>query len=98
MATQPTFNDKSLFWVSFAITSYFSFIYLNHYYFHINIVLLGVFQEMLLIPLMVLQLVLLYLSVTNFITAKFSLKTYSFPTVCILLISSIFTWGSFIVG
>lgn len=98
MATQPTFNDKSLFWVSAAVVSYFGFIYLNHYYFHIDLVLLGVFQELLLFPLMALQLVLLFFSLKNLIAAKFSLKTYSFPTVCILLISSVLTWGSFIIG
>lgn len=97
MAPQPTFNDKSLFWVSAAVVSYFGFIYLNHYYFHIDLVLLGVFQEMLLIPLMALQLVLLFFSIKNLVFAKFSLRTYSFPTVCILLISSVLTWGSFFV-
>jgi hypothetical protein len=98
MATQPTFNSKSLFWVSAAVVFYFGFVYLNHYYFHIDLVLLGVFQELLLFPLMALQLVLLFFSLKNLIAAQFSLKTYSFPTVCILLISSVLTWGSFIIG
>lgn len=96
MATS-TMNDKSLFWISAAVVAYFGFVYLNHYYFNIDVVLLGVFQEMLLFPLMALQWVLLFFSVKNLIAAKFSLKTYSFPTVCLLLISSVLTWGSFFV-
>lgn len=97
MATQPTFNDKPLFWVSLAIVSYFGFVYLNHTYFKIDFVLLGVFQEMMLFPLMALQLVLLLFSIKNLIAANFPLKTYSFLTVCVLLTSSILTWGSFFI-
>lgn len=97
MATQPMFNAKPLFWISFAVVSYFGFVYLNRYYFKIDFVLLGVFQEMMLFPLMALQLVLLFLAIKNLITVQFSLKAYSFLTVCILLTSSILTWGSFFV-
>lgn len=94
---KPTFDAKPLFWVSLAVVSYFGFLYLNHSYFKIDVVLLGVFQEMMLFPLMALQLVLLFFAFQNLVTAKFSLKNYSFPTACLLLVSSVLTWGSFVV-
>ncbi|AEI49906.1 hypothetical protein [Runella slithyformis] len=94
----PPLNEKPLFWVSAAIVSYFGFVYLNHYFFRLNVVLLDVFQEILLFPLMALQLVLLFFSLQHLIAAKFSFKSYSFPTFCMLLISSILTWGSFFAG
>lgn len=97
MATQPMFNAKPLFWISLAVVCYFGFVYLNHYFFKIDFVLLGVIQEMMLFPLMALQLVLLLLAIKNLITAQFPFKTYSFLTVCVLLTSSILTWGSFFV-
>ena len=94
---KPTFDAKPLFWVSLAVVFYFGFVYLNHSYFKIDFVLLGVFQEMMLFPLMVLQLVLLFFSLQNLFSTQFSFKTYSFPTVCLLLTSSLLTWGSFFV-
>jgi hypothetical protein len=88
------FNDKNLFLVSLMIALFFTFLYLNHYYFKIDFVLIGVFQELLTLPTMVFQVVLLVIATMNFVSNKYALKPYSILSMGILLTSSILTWGS----
>jgi hypothetical protein len=88
-------NDKYLFLASLMIAIFFTFLYLNNIYFKINFVLIGLYQELLTLPTMVFQVVLLVIATMNFVSNKYSLKTYSAWSVVILLTSSILTWGSF---
>jgi hypothetical protein len=55
----PKLNREHIVFItSLFIWGYFGFLYLNYHYFHVTWVLLGVFQEILSIPLLVLHLVL----------------------------------------
>ena len=87
-------SDKNLFFASLAIVSFFSFLYLDAHYFKIDAVLIGVFQELLTLPLMLIQVALLVFAFMNFISNKYSFKNYSIWSVGLLLTSSMLTWGS----
>jgi hypothetical protein len=87
-------NDKYLFLASLMIALFFTFLYLNNYYFKLDFVLIGVFQELLTFPTMFFQVILLVIACMNFISNKYSLKSYSIWSVGILLTSSVLTWGA----
>ena len=87
-------SDKNLFFASLTIVAFFGFIYLNSYYFKSDFVLIGVFQEMLTLPLMVLQVALLILASMKFSSSKYSFKNYTIWSLGLLLTSSVLTWGS----
>ncbi len=88
---------KRLFWISLVIVSHLAFTFLNYRYFKLDFVLIGVFRELLTIPLFILQFVVLFFALKNFFSAKTSLKTYSLFTAIILGTSSVLTFGSFFV-
>ena len=87
-------KDKSMFLASLVISLYVFLLYFNTYILCWNFVLIGVLQEMLTLPTMLLELVLLFFTVKEFIFNKFHLKSYSFATLIILLVNIILTWGS----
>ena len=90
------FTGKRLFFVSLVVVGYFCLLCLNAYFFKSNFVLIGVFQELLTLPLLLFQLALLFFSIMHCIKDKFRIITYSFWTFLILLISNSFFLGSFI--
>ena len=92
------FEGKTLFFVSLGVVGYFCLVCLNTYIVKSDFVLIGVFQEMLTLPLLLFQLVLLVLSVINCIKDKFRIKTYSFYSFIILLVSNSYFLGSLIMS
>ncbi len=81
-------NAKTFFYLACAATAYFGFLLLNAYVTRFEYVLLGVFQELLTIPFMILQLFLLVMTINNWRKEGFQLQGYSFLAVIILILSS----------
>ena len=92
------FTSEKLFFVSLAVVGYFCLLCLNAYVIKSSFVLIGVFQELLTLPLLLFQLVLLVLSIMHCINDKFRIKTYSLWTFLILLISNSIFLGSIIIS
>lgn len=91
------FIGKKFFFVSLGVVGYICLLYLNEYVIKSNFVLIGVFREMLTIPLLFfVQPVLLILSIIYCIRDKFRIISYSFWSFFILLISNLFILGTFI--
>ena len=92
---------KGFFFVSLGVVGYFGFLLLDYYVFHIdNITIIHIirfFGEILTLPLMFLfQPALLVLSIMLCVKDKFRIRTYSFWSFLILLVSNAFCIGSFI--
>ena len=94
------FTGKLFFFVSLGVVGYFCLLFLNFYFIKANFILIGVFQELMTFPLLFLyQPMLLVLSILHCIKDKFRIKTYSFWSFLILLISNAyFLVGNFIVA
>jgi len=88
------FTPKRLFFVSLGVVGYFCLLYLNAYVVKSDFVLIGVFQEMLTLPLLFAQLALWVVSIIYSIKEKFRVKSYSFWTFLILLLNNTFCIGS----
>lgn len=90
------FSEKKLFWISLAVILYFCLLYLNAYCVKSEIVLIGWFQELLTIPFILFQFILLILSILYCIKGKFRVNSYSFWSFIILLINTLFVIWSFL--
>ncbi len=65
---------------------YFMLLFLNYHFFKLDFVLIGFFQELLTIPMLLLQFVLLFYAVKFAIRDKFSFKKSSVYLLLFLLI------------
>lgn len=90
------FTGKKFFFVSLGVVGYFCVLCLNTYIIKSHFIFIGIFQELLTLPLILFQLVLLVLSILHCIKDKFQVKTYSFWSFFILLASSLFIFNSFL--
>ncbi|MFD1162946.1 hypothetical protein [Hwangdonia seohaensis] len=90
--------DKVIFCASVITSAFLLFIYLNSTVFKLNFVLIGVFQELLTIPSILAQPILLFLSLRRLIRIKFKVKSYVFCASIVSLITTILTFGSFIIA
>lgn len=93
---EEKFNNKILFYVSLLFVAYFSFLFLNAYIIKSDATFIGVFQELLTIPMLIAELLLFAFSIKRSLEQGFSLKSYSFWTVFIFFVLVMVTWGSFI--
>ena len=90
---------KGFFLMSLSVVGYFCLLYLNAYVIKADFVLIGFFQEILTFPFLILvQPTLLVLSFVSFVENKFRIKTYSFWSFLILLVSNVFFLGDFILS
>lgn len=89
------FAGKIFFFVSLCVVGYFCLLCLNIYIVKSDFILIGIFQELLTLPLILFQLVLLVLSILNCIKDKFRIKAYSFWSFLVLLVSNLFVLTSF---
>jgi len=87
-------NNKKLFYLSFCIAGYFLLLFINAYIIKSNFILIGIFQELLTIPMLIVLLFLFILSVKYSVADKFRIKKYSFWTFLILLVTILLTFGS----
>ena len=85
--------EKSLIIINFIIVSYFALIYLFHYY-QIEFVLLGVFRELLTIPFMGGQLVLLGYGI-YFVIKEKRFRFLLLLSIAVLAACAVLTIGSF---
>lgn len=83
-------SEKKLFWVSLIIVGYFCMLYLNAYCIKSNSIIIGWFQELLTIPFLLFQFVLLIISILYCMKDKFRVNEYSFWSFFILLLNNIF--------
>ncbi len=92
------FTDKNIFYTSIITSTFLLFTYLNSMVFKMNFILIGFFHELLIIPCILIQPVLLFLSIRRFIRIKFKIKSDTFCTIIISLITFSLTWGSLVIN
>ena len=93
------FAGKKFFFVSISVVGFVCFHILNWYILHLEFIFIRFFGELLMFPLIFLvQPVLFVLSIVYCINDKFRIKSYSFWSFLILLVSNSFTIGSFIMA
>jgi hypothetical protein len=88
-------NELLIFRASLLLIAYFGFLFLNTYVLKFDYTLIGVFQEILTIPLMLFTLLLLFFSVRNFVSNRYVLKSYAFLSTILLMSVVAITFGSF---
>ena len=93
------FSGRRLFFMALGVVAYFVFLILNWYVLHLSSTLLRFFGEILTLPLLFLvQPTLLIFSIFHCIKDRFRIKTYSFWSFFILLISNLFVLGTYIIA
>jgi len=85
-------TNRSLTIINFVIVTYFGLIYLLNFY-KIDLVLIGVFREMLTIPFLLAQIVFLVLGMIHLI--KYKTNFLTIISIIGLAICTIYTIGSF---
>ena len=90
-------NQKIIFHITIAIVGYFIFLFLNWHVFHLRYILLDFIQEIVTIPLFILQVPLFLFSATLWGMDRFKIRSYSFWSSIILLISISLTLIPFII-
>lgn len=86
-------NDKTLLRLSCLIASFFAFLFLNSTFFEFKVLLISVVQEIVTIPLMIGQVILLVITVKR-LSANFSWLSLNFYSAVVLTVSTLLTWGS----
>lgn len=87
-------NNKTLCIISLIVVSYFLFLFLNGYITKINIPVLGVLQELLTIPALVVEFTLLFLTARRVIKKGFLGDTYLFTSFMSLFVGAVIIIGS----
>ena len=87
---------KSLFYSSIFIFCYFLFLVINFHIIRSRAFIIGFFQELLTIPLLLVQPFLLYTVFQNWHNEKYRFNSISAWTAIILLVTFVYTYGSFI--
>ena len=94
-AKSPSLIEKRLLAISLIIATYFLTVFLLNY-FQVDLILIGVFIELLTIPMMLGQLVFLIIGLIILIRGKNSrLRHLTIISVLVLAISSLLTIWSF---
>ena len=88
------FTGKRFFFVALGVVGYFCLLCLNVFFIKSDFVLIEVFQEVCTLPLLFLQLVLLVLSIVHCIRDKYRIRTYSFWSFLVLVISNAYFLGT----
>ena len=88
-------NNNQLFITSLIISGYFAFLFLNAYVIKLENVIIGVIQELVTIPALLILLFLFFFSIKRSIRDKFSIKEYSFWAFVVLFVMVIVTFGRF---
>lgn len=92
-------NSKTFVLYASIFTSlFFLMLYINNVHIKSNFVLIGVLQELLTIPFLLIQPVLLILAFKGLIKASYNVLSHSFLSVAILLTSMSITWASFFIN
>jgi len=89
-------RDKDIFALSIGAVLYFGFLISNAMYFKLESTPIRVIQELITIPIIVGQLVLLIIAGIRFRQNKYSIKTLTFASMIILFASNCFVFVSFL--
>ncbi len=89
--------NKNLFYFRLLTAGYFILLCVNAYIIKSECILIGIIQELLTIPMLLIQIFLFILSIKYCIKNKFRIKEYTFWAFPILLVSNSFTLGSLII-
>lgn len=89
-------RNKTLFILSLSIFVYFTFLFLNSYVLKWENTIFGVFQELLTIPMLIFQVVLLVIAFKRSVKDKFAIKSLAFWSFCLMVVSSSVTLGTLI--
>lgn len=81
------FKQKLIFLAAFITVLYFLFLYLNSNYFKIDFILLGILQEFVTLPMMLLQFVLLFFSTASLFCNTVKNKSYPLLTITLLVLA-----------
>jgi len=95
MKTNAIQIKKLLLYASIFTSLFFLLLYMNIVYFKSSFVLIGVVQELLTIPFLLIQPVLLVLTFKGLMKDSYNVISYSFLSVAILVTSISMTWTSF---
>ncbi|SHG21266.1 hypothetical protein SAMN05444483_10670 [Salegentibacter echinorum] len=91
-------SSKRLFYLSLIILGYFGFLYLNAKVLKWNSLFLQFIVELFTILLLVGQVGLLVIAAIHWKKDKFSIKTYAFWALLILLLNSFWTIGLWVMS
>lgn len=90
-------TNKNILIAAIMVALYFAILFSNTYIFKSDAVLIGVFQEVLTIPMLILQFVVLFLAVKKMIESK---TLHDLRLLCasmLMLASVVVTLGSFFI-
>jgi len=96
MGDARTINDRNILALSICALLYFSFLLLNSVYFKIESTAIGVIQEIITIPVIIGQFVLLVLACKRFKRNNYSIRTWTFVSMLILAVLNCFVFVSFV--
>jgi hypothetical protein len=85
-------TDRKLTLINFSIVFYFLIIYAL-YFFKVEVVIIGVLQELLSIPFLIAQVVFVVIGIHHLI--KYKIKLLTIISLLALVVCSILTIGSF---
>ena len=97
-ATKTGITDKTIFVLSICALLYLSFLHVNSYYFKVESIALGVVQELITIPIIMGQLVLLFVAWKRFKRTAYSVKTYAFASFVVLTALNCYVFVIFLLG
>lgn len=97
-STTPHIDEKTIFLLSVLSLLYFGFLLLNAEYFHFQNIALGIIGELLTIPFIIGQFILLYFAWKEFRLRGYSIKTYAFTSMIISVGLICFIIAVFLVG
>jgi hypothetical protein len=89
-------SSKMVFKATLIVFFYLAFLFLNAETIKLNFAIISVMQEILTIPIIIAELILCYFAFYYFRKSNYSLSTYGFYSIVILLIINVFIWGSFL--
>lgn len=95
VAEKVIISGKTIFTLSLCILSWFILLILNSRFFKLDLVIISVIQEMFTLPVMVIQLLLLILAFLNFKKSNYSLQSYAFWGLVVLMATNVFVIVSF---
>ena len=92
------FNEKILFYLSVVIGAYFILLGLNAYVIKSEHVIMGVIREMVTIPIILIQIILLVFSIKYCLNNRFNIREYSFWAFSILLLTNLLILGTIVIA
>ena len=90
-------TNKNILITAIIVVVYFTILFFNAYVFKSDVVLIGVFQEMLTMPMLVLQFVVLFLAVKKMIEIKTLYNLQLLSASILIFVSTVVTLGSFFI-